>query len=203
MDTESQGVIPMYTVPATGGARRRAKHGGCDSTTTIVVVVILLLLLVIIYMVWRRRYRAKPSCGQYKGSSQQACQQMTQMCGGNTQCLNAVAHCMPVVDKLSQATNPAAVAAALSGPDLMSCANSIANVPPRYVAQLAVQARGAQACVPADVKQALNTTAYYDAMHNAAVAFAPLVPYSLDVARALPACPTPSGGGIVQPTTVW
>lgn len=207
---ETQGVIPQFTVPIGAQApppavtsvyvaRKGPGQGKGDPTAAILLVVILFLLLLIIYMIWRRRYRSKPDCGRYDSESQQACAQLSQICSGDSACLNAVAHCMPVIDNLSHSQVPvppgggaAVVAAALDAldtPALKSCSRAITDMDPRFVAHLIKQYGGADACIPAQYESAFSDPRAYHAMKNVLEAVAPLVPYSLAVAHALPACP--------------
>jgi hypothetical protein len=183
------GVIPRYTVPVSGGG-----HRGCDPATALLLALIVVLVIVIACAAWRRRYRAKPHCGQYRHGPARTCAKLSQMCGPDAPCLNAVAHCMPLLDKMSSAhvsipPNPNALADALSGPELKECTRAVAAMDPQFVANLAVKYGGAQACVPPAYASLLADPSGQRAMMNVFEAVAPLVPYSLAVAQALPACP--------------
>jgi len=183
-----QAIPPVYLPPqaAPRAAQARPPEGG--STTAVLLVVVLLFVLLIVYYTWRRRYQAKPNCKSYGEGTSAACAALEQACGSNGSCLNAVAHCMPVLDSLSAANGDSEDALkALNGPQLRACTNAIADVNPRYAAHMIAQMGGAAACVPA----AYQDPASYDAMLKVARAVEPLLPWSVEVARAMPTCPAP------------
>jgi hypothetical protein len=188
-----QGSAALATTPG--------PNKGPDYVTTVLIVTIVLLVLLIAYSVWRHRYHAKPDCSKGSAVSQQVCQTLTGVCksdilAGKSQvngCMNAVAHCMPVVDSLSSAAgkSPAAMVAALNGPSLKACTRAITHVDPTYVAKLATAYGSSDTCVPAEMSTLFSNDADYRALLGVAQAAAPLTPYALRVARHLPVCAAP------------
>jgi hypothetical protein len=181
-------VIPQFTVPVAS----RKKKGSALSVLTVAVV---LLALLVIYYVWRQRRYAKPRCSDYSGGPAAVCAQAAKACGTNSGCLNAVAHCMPIVNAALK-PHPAGKGGAESGiinrletAELRACTQAIARVDPRYAAHLLAGA-GAP-CMPAEYASRLGDEATYNVMLDVARAAEPLLPWSVRVAREMPACSAP------------
>lgn len=192
-----------YVVPLSGGATAAAKkhtaaprHGGAEKNsdwmTGLLIAAVVVLVLVIGFLMWRRRYRSRPDCASEKGSSQQACTALSSVCAGDAACLNAVAHCMPVINDANSASasvgGRGVPMSAVDPKALRSCARAISNVDPVFMAGLAKKFGGPQACVPPVVAEALANPAEYQAALGVAGAVAALAPYSVKVAKNLPAC---------------
>lgn len=167
---------PAAPAPGPGRGRGRA-----------VLLALVVLVVILAAWAWYRQRHARPSCGSYSGLGASACAGLARACGQNGSCLNAVAHCMPVVDHLGAAARaggrPAALQA-LATADLGACTNAIARIDPAFAAQMASNLIGPQACVPGgDAFHAAR-----DATLNVARAARPLLPWTVEVAHALPAC---------------
>jgi hypothetical protein len=183
--TMDPNAFAMNTVPV-----RPAAAAAAGSTTALLSGAVIVLAAVVIYVVWRRARRAKPACAGYKGITSMACQAMSETCGTNGPCLNAVAHCLPVMDSLTKAASggPAAIAAALSGRDLRACTNAITEIDPKFAAGVAMAHGGSKACLPPQAAPILGNPTTFGALYNTLDAVAPLTPYALKVARELPTC---------------
>ena len=193
---------PLYTVPVAFGP----KPGGKSPLTAILIVVIVLLVLLIVFTMWRRQRLVTPDCSRYGGSATTggpyaACTHLTNICGGDARCLNAVARCMPTVDQMNSisarapagglAGNPSWVASQLDGAGLQACTRAITRIDPHFIAQVAVKYGGPKACLPLAEQEAIAHRGGYRQMVEAAKAIAPLLPYSVRVSKSLPPCPAP------------
>lgn len=161
--------------PATygGGAGSERK----DTMAKALLIAIVVLVVIILFVAWRWMYRSRPNCGQYEGRAGGACQQLSQACEGDPRCLNAVAHCMPVLTAGSEGH--------VDAWGLGACSRAIRNMSPRFVAQ---QLAKRHACLPAGVAAMAKDGTVYREARAVAKAAAPLLPYALEVAHQLPAC---------------
>jgi Tfp pilus assembly protein PilW len=173
----TQSIIP--TARKHGGGA----GGGSSATTALLVGALVILIIAVAFLMWRRRYRSRPNCASYDKGPAQACTVLSSVCGDDPACLNAVAHCMPVVSAAGGGIG------AVSSRDLRACASAITNVNPVFMGQLATKFGGASACVPPMVAEALANPAEFAAIANGTKALAVLAPYAVEVARGLPACP--------------
>lgn len=128
-------VLSRYTVdvPEPGNAMPEAESpvvfgGGEKKSKAILVIAIAVLVIVILVFVWRRIYRSKPDCGRYRGRARGACRQLSAACDGDPRCLNAVAHCMPVLTAVGKGGR-------IDAWGLDACSRAIRNMSPRFVAQ--------------------------------------------------------------------
>jgi hypothetical protein len=178
------GATPPYGSPAPGKAGKWRKHG---QSNAILLAIIVVLILIVACAAWKRKYRAVPHCRRYPGMPGIVCDDLVGKCGPNRPCLNAVAHCMPLVNK---ATTPGCMDTIRPG-DLMSCTSAISEVDPRFTAELITKTTGGAVCLPPEYKNIIADPRSCKATVAAYAALAPLVPYSFEVARALPTCPVP------------
>ncbi|MFA6166476.1 MAG: hypothetical protein WC700_07675 [Gemmatimonadaceae bacterium] len=188
----------IESAPEGGAAAHKrpaaAKHGGAggqrDWVSAALVAAIVVLVLVIGFLMWRRRYRSRPKCSKYSGGPQQACAGLSAVCSDDASCLNAVAHCMPLIDSASSAS--AAVGgksvplSALDPKAMRACASAVSRVDPAVMAGLAT--KYGRACVPPEIASALANPAELAMIQGGAAAAATLLPYAVDVAQKLPAC---------------
>lgn len=177
-----------------GGARVSRKKA-----LMIGVGVIVLLAIIVIAVVWRKRYHSKPNCGKYSGDAKMQCESGAAACGSNGACLNALAHCMPIVDRVGRASGMDKLAALgqFKESELSLCASSIARVDPKFAATMG----GAQQCLPAPISlvaQAIPEDMVMGKYNEAAIAVGgiantmraakPLVPWGVRVVKAMPTC---------------
>jgi hypothetical protein len=153
-----------------GGDRKKLK--------TAIVIAVTILVVILLIVAWRRMYRSKPNCGRYRGGARGACSQLSKACEGDPRCLNAVAHCMPV---LMAADGKGSIDAW----GLSACSRAIRNMSPRFVAQ---QLAKRHACLPPSAADVIQNPQAYRQTQAAAKAAAPLIPYALSVAHHLPPC---------------
>jgi hypothetical protein len=174
----------MEDTPGSGLRRR-------DAAGTVLAALVVVLLVIVAVVFWRRQYYATPDCARY-GALAPACARVAQACGSDGRCLNAVAHCMPLAGALGAAGAAGVPLAQTLGPGggarLRACTEALTRVDPAVAASVAAELSGGQACLPAPYAAALADPGAYCALQNVAGAVAPLIPYSLSVARALPAC---------------
>ena len=177
-----------------GGARMPRKK-----TMMIGIGVVVLLVIIVIVVVWRKRFHSKPNCNKYTGDAKMQCESGAMACGSNGACLNALAHCMPIVDRVGSASGMDKLAALgrFKESELRLCASSIARVDPKFAASVG----GAQQCLPAPISLVAQATPESAVMgkYNEAVtavsgvantmrAARALVPWSVRVVKAMPTC---------------
>jgi hypothetical protein len=145
---------------------------------TALVIAVAILVIIILVVVWRRIYRSKPDCGRYRGGTRGACSQLSKACDGDPRCLNAVAHCMPVIAAAGGQGH-------IDAWGLNACSRAIRNMSPRFVAQ---QLAKHQVCLPPSAADVIQNPRVYGQTRAAVKAAAPLLPYAVDVAHNLPPC---------------
>jgi hypothetical protein len=187
---------PLASKRATGGGLRMPQK----KTMMMALGVIIVLVVIIAVVVWRKRNYSKPDCSKYSGEMSRVCQDVSKVCGGDAKCLNATAHCMPIVDRVASAGDDAALklraVASFSGGQLSQCTKSMARIDPRWMAGQ-LHAASSDACLPPAVAlgvQAIpaeTVTATYAEAVRFAQAAQPLVGWGVQVAKNLPTCPTP------------
>jgi hypothetical protein len=176
VDLDSPGGDSQSGPTAYGGFEGPYKRK--DPLSKVLLIAIAVLIIIILAVAWRWMYRSKPDCGRYKGGAGGACRQLSQACEDDPRCLNAVAHCMPVFTSGSKGH--------IDAWGLSACSRAIRNMSPRFVAR---QLAKRHACLPAGAAALAKDRQLYSEARAALKAAAPLLPYALDVAHELPACP--------------
>lgn len=165
------------------------------SPRAILAAALIVLVLFAIYSAWRWRNYSKPRCAGYHGLPAAACTQLAMACGSNGECLNAVAHCMPILDRAAKMRQSAAGSAQGSllnfaeQAELNACTHAIARIDPRFAANL-LSGHGAP-CMPAKYAAPFEDKAEYRAMVDVARAVEPLLPWAVQVAGRMPVCASP------------
>jgi len=166
---------------------------------SILAATILVLILAAIYYVWHWQRYSRPHCADYKGVPGAACAQLAEACGSNRACLNAVAHCTPILARARrQRADPAnprhhhvgsvdgGLANYVEQAGLNACTRAIARIDPAFAARL-LAGYGAP-CVAADAAAPFQKEADYRTMVDVARAAEPLLPWAVRVAKEMPVC---------------
>ena len=174
--------------PAMGAMGGVAATPPRSTRRMVLIGAIVVLALVAIFLTWRRMYYSVPDCAAEGGFTQGVCRSLTAACEGDTGCLNAVAHCLPVADGVLSGggVDPWA---------LKSCTRAVGNVDPALAARIITAHDGngdgpPRACLPYKVAGVLEDPAALGAITGAAAIIAPLAPFAIQVASKLPACPS-------------
>jgi hypothetical protein len=189
--------INDYIVEA-GAAHRGRSHprahmpwaayggGGGSSTTGLLIAIVVLLIIVVGVACCRRLYASKPDCSKGSPAQQAACHEAVGLCSaankwdakGEKRCLNAVAHCLPLLDPPG---------GALDTRHVRACANAVSRIDPAQAAAF-LGAHTTGACLSPEVAAQLGNEKTFHSMMAVARGASRLAPYSLEVARHLPHC---------------
>lgn len=164
----------------------------------VLIIISIILIFVVIGIMWKKKRYSKPDCSTGTRQYQGACRELSEMCSNsspssNYQCMNAVAHCMPVVNDLIT-SHPYGISgisdlanSSIDPKQLSSCTNAITHInPTNMVNIIQSNAPKSMGCLPLIAQPIKNNRMVSEYVNT----LAKMTPYALKVAKQMPNCPS-------------